>query len=79
VVIDVSPERLVGILRRLRAGEGHAAVPVLVEASRIAAAPFLSGVLPQYRAMPCSSGDLVALVRSRLALASGPQRTRRVL
>ncbi len=78
VVIDVSPERLVGVLRQLRASDGYATIPVLVEASRIITAPGFAGVLPQYRAMPCGYGDLVMLTR-RLASAARPPKTKRVL
>ena len=53
-VVDVSPALLEPLLGNLRASKEHAEIPVLVEQSRIAAAP-LTGVLPKYRAMPCSS------------------------
>jgi DNA-binding NtrC family response regulator len=67
VVIDVGPEHLGEILKTLRNCAGCAEVPVLVEISRISAAPALAGLLPTYRAMPCGYADLIALARRRLA------------
>ncbi len=66
-VIDVSPTSLVAVLDALRDSEGYAEIPVLVEATRLAAAPGLTGVLPKYRAMPCSHAELVTLARSRIS------------
>lgn len=65
-VVDVSPEYLGGVLKALRRCAGCANVPVLVEVSRISAAPDLAGLLPTYRAMPCGYPDLIALARRRL-------------
>lgn len=65
-VVDVPAEELRGILAALRASPAHAEIPLLVEISRLTHAPSLSGVLPHYRAMPCSPTDLVALARRRL-------------
>lgn len=67
VVVDVEAKELRGILAALRASPAHAEVPILVEISRVAPAPALSGVLPQYRAMPCSPTELVALARRKIA------------
>ena len=67
VVIDVGPEHLGEILKTLRNCAGCAEVPVLVEISRISAAPDLAGLLPTYRAMPCGYHDLIVLARRRLA------------
>ena len=58
-VVDVGPALLEPLLGNLRASKEHAEIPVLVEQSRIAAAP-LAGVLPKYRAMPCSHDELIA-------------------
>lgn len=65
-VIDVGPAALVAVLNALRDSEGYAEIPVLVEATRLAAAPGLTGVLPKYRAMPCSHVELVTLARRRI-------------
>jgi CheY-like chemotaxis protein len=73
VVVDVGPTILEPLLSNLRANERHAEVPLLVEMSRIAEAP-LPGVLPKYRAMPCSHDELVRLARRRLTSMSGPRR-----
>jgi DNA-binding response OmpR family regulator len=70
VVIDVGPAILEPLLSNLRANEQHAEIPLLVEMSRIAEAP-LPGVLPKYRAMPCSHDELVRLARRRLTSISG--------
>ena len=62
-VVDVSPARLSEALKTLRGSLGHAAISVFVEASRIVAEPSLDGILPKYRAMPCSRSDLAELTR----------------
>jgi hypothetical protein len=51
---------------------------VLVEQSRIAAAP-LTGVLPKYRAMPCSHDELIKLARRRLTSIAGHGRAKAIL
>ena len=69
-VVDVGPALLEPLLGNLRASEGHSEIPVLVEQSRIAAAP-VTGVLPKYRAMPCSHAELIKLARRRLTSITG--------
>jgi DNA-binding NtrC family response regulator len=64
-VVDVGPTHLEPLLKNIRASEEHAEIHLLVEKSRIAAAP-LAGVLPKYRAMPCSQDELIRLARRRL-------------
>ncbi|MFN0119116.1 MAG: hypothetical protein ACKV2V_01290 [Blastocatellia bacterium] len=66
-IIDVAPAGLVEILKLLRSSAGCEEISVLVDASRIAADATLIGVLPAYRAMPCSRGDLITLARRRIA------------
>jgi DNA-binding response OmpR family regulator len=78
-VIDVAPGRVVEVLRTLRASPEHAAVSLLVESSKLAAGPRLAGVLAEYRAMPCSDRELVALARRRLTPAPFGRQGRRVL
>jgi PleD family two-component response regulator len=63
VVVDVSPETIRGVLNRLRRCPGCTKIPVLVEADRLTDNTGLAGLLPRYRAMPCSRTDLVALSR----------------
>jgi DNA-binding response OmpR family regulator len=77
-VVDVGPSLLEPLLGNLRASKEHAEIPVLVEHSRIAAAP-LTGVLPKYRAMPCSQNELMRLARRRLTSISGHGRTKGLL
>jgi DNA-binding NtrC family response regulator len=62
-IIDVRPAHIRGVLKSLRASTGHAEISVLVEASRIIAEREIAGVLPMYRAMPCSHSELLLLVR----------------
>jgi CheY-like chemotaxis protein len=69
-LVDVGPTLLELLLGNLRASKEHSEIPVLVEQSRIAAAP-LSGVLPKYRAMPCSHDELIKLARRRLTSITG--------
>jgi hypothetical protein len=78
-VVDVSPARLPEVLKALRGSLGHATISVLVEASRIVAEPGLNGILPKYRAMPCSRSDLVELTRYQLVSTDRPRRRRILL
>jgi hypothetical protein len=66
-IIDVSARDIVEVLQKLRSSAGCEAISVLVEASRLASDPSLTGVLPTYRAMPCSQADLITLARRRMA------------
>src|SRR5215471_8552410 len=77
-VVDVGPGLLEPLLGNLRASKGHAEIPVLVEQSRITASP-LTGVLPKYRAMPCSHDELIKLARRRLTSIAGRGRAKVLL
>ncbi len=77
-VIDVSPALLEPLLGNLRASKKHAEIPILVEQSRIAAAP-IAGVLPKYRAMPCSHDELIKLARRRLTSMTGYESAKALL
>jgi hypothetical protein len=78
-VIDVSPVNLVTVLDALRDSEGYAEIPLLVEASRLASDPGLAGVLPKYRAMPCSYEELVTLARRRISSTHVRRHAKRML
>ena len=78
-VIDVGPAYLVSVLDALRDSEGYEEIPVLVEASRLATAPGLTGVLPKYRAMPCSHVELVTLARRRISATNIRRNAKRML
>jgi|SRR5690242_10334629 hypothetical protein len=60
-VIDVGAGSLPEVLRILRSSIRHSRISLLVEASKVLTEPSLTGVLPRYRAMPCSRSDLVKL------------------
>jgi len=77
-MVDVGPALLEPLLGNLRASKEHSEIPVLVEQSRIAAAP-LAGVLPKYRAMPCSHDELIKLARRRLTSIAGHGRAKALL
>jgi DNA-binding NtrC family response regulator len=78
VVVDVGPTLLEPLLKNLRASEGHAEIPVLVEKGRtITAAP--AGVMPKYRAMPCSHDELITLALRRITSIAGHRPTKRLL
>lgn len=78
-VIDVGAASLPEVLRILRSSMRHSGISLLVEASRVVAEPGLAGVLPKYRAMPCSRSDVVKLVRCLLAGDVHPGNTRMLL
>ncbi len=62
-VLDVLPTELVPMLKAIRMSEKNAGAAVLVEASRVNDDLNLAGVLPLYRAMPCSQAEMIALLR----------------
>ncbi|HWQ33572.1 MAG TPA: hypothetical protein VNQ79_12020 [Blastocatellia bacterium] len=76
-VVDVSAADIVEVLRSLRSSAGCESISVLVQASRLASDPALTGVLPAYRAMPCSQSDLISLARRRLTSSGRDQRNAR--
>lgn len=61
-VIDASPTHLPKVLDMIRASREHRDIPLLVETSHCHQQP-AAGLLPKYRAMPCSLRELVALAR----------------
>lgn len=64
VIVDLSPAQLGEALRTIRASAHHAEVPLLVALDRIISEKSLAGVLPKYRAMPCSPAEMAVLVNS---------------
>jgi len=77
-IVDVGPDLLEPLLGIIRANREHAEIPLLVEKSRIAEAP-LAGVLPKYRAMPCTHDELVKLAQRRLTSIASHGRTEGLL
>jgi DNA-binding NtrC family response regulator len=69
VALDVSPAQVAPMLKMIRTSASHTTVPVLVEATRIGDNLNLAGVLPRYRAMPCSYAEMLTLARGRSAPA----------
>lgn len=61
-VIDASPAQLPKVLDIIRTSRGHSDIPLLVETSHCTRPP-AAGLLPKYRAMPCSLRELVALAQ----------------
>ena len=78
-VIDVGLARLPEVLRILRSSPGHQGISLLVEASRVVAEPGLAGLLPKYRAMPCSQSNLVKLAYHLLTGEVRPRKERMLL
>jgi len=78
-VIDVGAARLPEVLRILRSSVRHSGISLLVEASRVVAEPGLAGVLPRYRAMPCTRSELVKLAHCLLTGDVRPRQKRRLL
>jgi DNA-binding response OmpR family regulator len=76
-IVDVGDEEIIEVLKTLRSSAGCETISVLVEASRLADHKVLRGVLPAYRAMPCSPGDLIQLARKRLKNFLGKSRESR--
>jgi hypothetical protein len=79
VVVDVGAADIVEVLRTIRAQTECAGIAILVEASGLSVEPGLAGVLPKYRAMPCSSTELILLARRRLVPVTGRSQERKIL
>lgn len=78
-IVDIQPAHIRGVLKTLRASAGHAGISLLVEASRVISEPDMAGVLPKYRAMPCSQPELLALARQRINPTGGRRNERNLL
>lgn len=63
VALDISAPQIAPTLKLLRASDGHKDALLLVESTRLNNDPNLIGVLPTYRAMPCSHGEMLTLIR----------------
>lgn len=66
-VVDVSPRAIPSVLNLLRDVKGGEETTILVESWHLAGQPELAGVLPRFRAMPCSRAELLRLVCGRIA------------
>ncbi|MFN0085752.1 MAG: hypothetical protein ACKVX9_10220 [Blastocatellia bacterium] len=62
VLVDVSSGQLPSILNAIRNSEENSSKPLLVEFSARDEDPSMAGVLPKYRAMPCSHDDMLRLL-----------------
>ena len=79
VALDVSPDQIGPMLKQIRASASHTMVPVLVEATRLTSDLSLAGLLPEYRAMPCSRMEMLALVQRGVEPGSGDPARRHIL
>jgi DNA-binding NtrC family response regulator len=79
VALDVSPDQIAPMLKQIRTSASHATVPVLVEATRLTSDLSLAGLLPEYRAMPCSRMEMVALVQRGVEQGAGDPARRHIL
>jgi DNA-binding response OmpR family regulator len=79
VALDVSPSQIAPMLKQIRTSACHSTVPVLVEAERLNNELTLAGLLPAYRAMPCSRLEMVMLMQRGQESAPEDSAPRRVL
>jgi len=63
VAIDLDAAQIKAALSCLRGNVLHTNVPLLVESARLGNQVNLAGVLPAFRAMPCSRNELLLLMR----------------
>jgi len=75
IVVDVGPELLEPLLRQIRSLPELADIPVLVAANRVTEAEKLAGVMPKYRAMPCTPQEMLRLAERRLVRLMRPNVT----
>lgn len=79
VALDVSPEQIAPMLKQIRTSVLHRKAPVLVEATRLTNDLSLTGLLPEYRAMPCSRMEMLALVQRGVAPETDDPARRHIL
>jgi DNA-binding response OmpR family regulator len=79
VALDVSPDQIGPMLKQIRTSASHTMVPVLVEATRLTSDLSLAGLLPEYRAMPCSRMEMLALVQRGVEQSAGDPARRHIL
>ncbi len=79
VALDVSSSQIGPMLKQIRASEWHTSVPVLVEATRLNNDLALAGLLPEYRAMPCSHAEMMTLMQRSNETVNDDTSPRRVL
>ncbi len=78
-VIDLEPAELEAALQTLRASELQANIPLLVSVACLFGEMNLAGLLPKYRAMPCSPAEIATLVHRRSQSLSGMDSKRLML
>jgi hypothetical protein len=66
VALDAAPANIIKMLDLIRGSAGNAEIPVLVECTKISKDPRFAGVLPNFRAMPCNSAEMQALLRKHI-------------
>jgi hypothetical protein len=69
VALDAAPANIIEMLDLIRGSAGNAEIPVLVECTRISNDQRLAGVLPNFRAMPCTSAEMQVLLRKQINAA----------
>jgi DNA-binding NtrC family response regulator len=79
VALDVNPDQIAPMLKQIRTSASHAMVPVLVEATRLTSDLSLAGLLPEYRAMPCTRMEMLALVQRGVEPGAGDPARRHIL
>ncbi|HKQ79472.1 MAG TPA: hypothetical protein VJ810_37610 [Blastocatellia bacterium] len=77
--LDVSPAQIEPMLKQIRTSASHKAIPVLVEATRLTNDLTLAGLLPEYRAMPCSHTEMLTLLQRANEASNDNPLSRRVL
>jgi DNA-binding NtrC family response regulator len=65
IVLDVGPEWLEPLLKQIRGDAKGAEIPVLVATNRVTEVVGLAGVMPKYRAMPCTPNEILRLAKHR--------------
>ena len=79
VALDVSPTQIAPMLQQIRASAWHMSIPVLVEATRLNNELTPAGLLPEFRAMPCSRLEMLTLMQRNQEADHDDPSLRRVL
>jgi len=78
-ILDLSTENIREVLDQIRSSPFHVDIPILVDKTRLNFTGEMAGIMPKYRAMPCTPMELIALTRRRVATHNEKMRPRPLL
>ncbi|MBK9314354.1 MAG: response regulator [Acidobacteria bacterium] len=78
-VVNVASINIKNVLESLRKSPLHQDIPVLVDKTRLDFTGVLAGIMPRFRAMPCSPDELRVLTQRRIVSLKEKRRSNHLL